>query len=71
MIYLEYYSLIGGLVAAVICRCYFRNRSDDLNPMLKIYRNTFIRGSVRIKKIPVNRLKLRSQYIDFSCLNPV
>jgi hypothetical protein len=27
-----YYSLIAGLGAAVICRRYFRNRSDDLNP---------------------------------------
>ena len=30
-----YYSLISGLVVAVICGRYFRNRSYDLNPILR------------------------------------
>gem|GEM_PF-3151445 len=50
-----YYSLIGGSVAAVICGRYFRNRSNDLNPMLTIFRITLIhqRGRLIIPGKPV------------------
>jgi len=48
--FIRHYSLIGGLAMAVICRWYFGDQSDDLNPMLMIYRNTFIYGPGRIKK---------------------
>jgi len=42
--------LIGGSVAPVICRWYFRTRSDDLNPMLTIFRITLIYQRGRLKK---------------------
>ena len=45
-----YYSLIGGFVSAVICRWYYRNRSDDLNPILTIFRITLIHQRGRLKK---------------------
>ena len=69
MISMVYYSLISGLVAALICRWYFRNCSDDSNPMLTICRITLIYQRGRLKKKPANQWKLRPQYIDLSCLH--
>ena len=70
MISIVYYSLISGLIAAVIYRWYFRNHSDDLNPNVQDLLD-HPHSSTRQTKKPANRLKLRPQYIDFSCLNPV
>ena len=61
MISMVYYSQINGLGVTVICRWYFRNRSDILNPMLTTFRIILIHQRGRLKK-PANRLILNKIY---------
>jgi len=64
------YSLIGGLVAAVICGRYFRNGRDDLNPTLTIFRGTIIHQRGRPIKTG-KPVKIRTTICWFSLLDPV
>gem|GEM_PF-5169196 len=66
----SYYSLIGGLGAAVICRRYFRNRSVDLNPDFHNFWDRYNSLTSQSHKKLANQLKFRPQYVDFSCLHP-